>query len=625
MNQNSTPGGSAAAAPGATPHKIRDIRLAPTEVVLDRKADGTIYVRSKMPLGDYPKRMTDRLDYWAAQKPNETFIAQRTKEGPWRRLTYAQTAKLGRQVGQALVKRGLSAKRPIAILSGNDLEHALLAFGAMYAGVPYSPISTAYSLISSDFGKLRHIFKVLTPGLVFAANGKQFARAINALMPEGADLVCTEHPLPGATMFSDLLETAVGPELEQAHEQVGPDTVFKILFTSGSTGMPKGVIYTHRVWVSNQQQVRQCWRFLEDEPPVILEWLPWNHTFAGSKDFGMILYNGGTLYLDDGKPVPGAFEETLRNLREIAPTIVLNVPKGYEALIPVLRKDDALREKYFSRLKALFYAGAGISQEVWDALQDLSIQACGERILMLSGLGSTETGPFALWVGKDSRRAGECGVPAPGMELKLVPSGRKLEARVKGPNVTPGYWNEPELTKAAFDEEGFYKLGDALQFIDESDPNKGFLFDGRIAEDFKLSTATWVSTGPLRVNFLAHFAPYAKEVVIAGPNRDFVGVLVFPDIDACQELAPDTDNVKELLARREVRETFRERLISMAKTSTGSSNRIVRAIVLDVPPSIDAHELTDKGSISQRAVLENRADVVEELYRGSERVISIED
>lgn len=605
------------------PTPVRDIRLAPTDVVLDRRSDGTIYVRSTMALGDYPRRMTDRLDYWGKHAPDRTFIAQRTKQGAWRRLTYAQAVTWGRQIGQALVKRGLSTKRPIAILSGNDIEHALLAFGAMYAGVPYSPISTAYSLISSDFGKLRHIFNVLTPGLVFASDGEPFARAINAVKPADAELVCTTNPLSGATMFSELLETPAGPELEAAHDKVGPDTVFKILFTSGSTGMPKGVIYTHRVWTSNQEQVRECWHFIEDEAPVILEWLPWNHTFAGSKDFGLILYNGGTLYLDDGKPVPGAFEETLRNLREIAPTIVLNVPKGYEALIPHLRKDAALRQQYFSHLKALFYAGAGISQEVWDALQELSIQACGERILMLSGLGSTETGPFALWVGKDVRRAGECGVPAPGMELKLVPSGRKLEARVKGPNVTPGYWNEPELTKAAFDEEGFYKLGDALQFVDESDPSKGFLFDGRIAEDFKLSTATWVSTGPLRVNFLAHFAPYAKEVVIAGPDRDYIGVLIFPDIDACRELSPGPGSPAELLARPEVQAKFKERLVSMAKESTGSSNRIVRAIVLDVPPSIDAHELTDKGSISQRAVLENRADVVNEIYRGSARVISI--
>jgi feruloyl-CoA synthase len=312
-------------------------------------------------------------------------------------------------------------------------------------------------------------------------------------------------------------------------------------------------------------------------------------------------------------------------LREIAPTIVLNVPKGFEALIPYLRKDAELRQHYFSRLKALFYAGAGISQEVWNALQDLSLEACGERILMLSGLGSTETGPFALWVGKDVRRAGECGVPAPGMELKLIPSGRKMEARFRGPNVTTGYWNEPELTRAAFDEEGFYKIGDALRFVDESDPNKGFIFDGRIAEDFKLSSATWVSAGPLRVNFLAHFAPYAREVVIAGADRDYVGVLVFPDVDACRELSPESGTVTELLAHPQVRAKFRELLISMAKTSTGSSNRIVRAIVLDVPPSIDAHELTDKGSISQRAVLENRAEVVEELYSGSPRVVSIDD
>lgn len=604
---------------------VREIALAPTDVVIERKPDGTIYVRSALELEPYPRRMTDRLDHWAEHAPDRTLIAQRTKEGPWRRLTYAQAAAAGRRIGQALVERGLSPQRPIAVLSGNDLEHALLGFGAMYAGVPYSPISTAYSLVSQDFGKLKHIFRVLTPGLVFAANGARYAKAIQAVLPQDAEVVCTEDPLPGATMFSNLLETTPGPELDAAYAAVEPDTVFKILFTSGSTGVPKGVIYTHRMWTSNQQMVRQCWPFVAEEPPVLLEWLPWNHTFAGSKDFGLVLYNGGSLYLDDGKPVPGAFDETLRNLREIAPTIVLNVPKGYEMLIPHLRQDAELRRHYFSRLKALFYAGAGISQEVWDALQDLSIEACGERILMLSGLGSTETGPFSLWVGKDVRRAGECGVPAPGNELKLVPTDHKLEARVRGPNVTPGYWNDPERTQAAFDEEGFYKFGDALRFVDESNPSKGFFFDGRIAEDFKLSTATWVSMGPLRVNFLAHFAPYAKEVVIAGPDRDYVGVLIFPDIDACRELSPEAGTIAELLASAAVRAKFQELLVSMARTSTGSSNRIVRAILLDVPPSIDAHELTDKGSISQRAVLENRANVVEELYNGSRRVISIED
>lgn len=591
---------------------------------MDKKPDGTCYVRLQLPLGPYPARMTDRLDHWAQHTPDRTFIAQRAKDGSWQRLTYAEAAQRARRIGQALAQRPLSAQRPIAILSGNDLEHALLGLGAMYAGVPFAPISTAYSLVSTDFGKLKHIFKKLTPGLVFAASGQRFAKALAAVLPADAELVNTRDALDGATPFAALEATPAGAELEQAHAKVGADTVFKILFTSGSTGMPKGVIYTHRIWTSNQEMVRQCWQFLDDEPPVILEWLPWNHTFAGSKDFGMILYNGGTLYLDNGKPVPGAFDETLRNLREVAPTIVLNVPKGFEAIIPYLREDAELRTKYFSHLKALFYAGAGISQEVWDALQELSIQACGERILMLSGLGATETGPFALWVGKDVRRAGECGVPAPGMELKLIPSGRKLEARVKGPNVTTGYWNEPELTRAAFDEEGFYKLGDALKFVDEADPSKGFIFDGRIAEDFKLSTATWVSAGPLRVNFLAEFAPYAKEVVIAGADRAYVGVLVFPDIDACRVLSPEPCSETELLLRPEVRAKFLDLLTKMAKTSTGSSNRIARAILLDVPPSIDAHELTDKGSISQRAVLDNRADVVDELYRGSARVISID-
>ncbi len=589
---------------------FRDVKLGSREVVVERGAGGVVYVRLAQALGEYPARMTDKLDYWAEHTPDRTYIAKRDAGGEWKRVTYREAREMGRRIGQALVNRGLSAERPIAIVSGNDLEHAMLALGAMYAGVPFSPLSPSYSLLVTDYAKLRHIFGLLTPGLVFAASGTQFAKALNVVMPEDAELVVTRDPLPGATLFSELLETEAGAGIDEAHARVAPDTVFKILFTSGSVGKPKGVMNTHRMWCSNQEMVRTCWPFIAEEPPVILEWLPWNHTFAGNKDMGLILYNGGSLYLNDGKPVPGQFEETIRNLRDVKPTIHLDVPVAFDALVPYLRKDREFAKHYFSHLKVMFYAAAGLSQKTWEDLENIALDVVGERLLMLTGLGSTETAPYAMWVGREAARAGEVGLPAPGVTLKLAPVLGKLEARVKGPSITPGYWRQPELTAAAFDEEGFYKMGDALRYIEEGNPARGFLFDGRVAEDFKLNTGTWVSTGPLRSAFLAHFVPYAKEVVIAGRDRGCVTAMVFPDVNACREF----DNAA-------LRAKFGELLKSFAAKSTGLSTRVAAIILLDTPPSIDAHELTDKGSISQRAVLENRSEVVEELYTDSARVI----
>jgi feruloyl-CoA synthase len=616
---------------------VRPVRLGPSDVVIEWASEGVLYARSPHPLGPYPEKLTESLDHWAAAAPERTFMAKRVVGGDWRRLTYRAAREGACAIGQALVNRGLSAERPIAILSGNDLEHALLGLGAMYAGIPYAPISPAYSVISSDFAKLRHIFRLLTPGLVFAASGPHFQRAIEAVMPPDAELVVTEwggpSGLPPAfgpahrrpTLLSDLLTTTPGRSIAAAHNNINGDTIAKILFTSGSTGMPKGVINTHRMWSSNQEMARAMLEFVADEPPVLVDWLPWNHTFAGNADVGLVLYNGGTLYIDDGKPTPSQFQETVRNLKEIAPTIHLNVPKGFEALAAALREDEDLRKNFFSRLRIMYYAGAGLSQPIWDALETLSIETCGERILMLAGLGSTETAPHALFADQEqASQAGHVGVPARGVELKLVPVSHKLEARVRGPNITPGYWRQKELTRAAFDEEGFYKLGDALRFVDERDPRKGFVFDGRIAEDFKLSTGTWVSVGPLRARFLRHFAPYVQDVVIAGHDRDGIAVLIFPDIDACRRIVPDSiagAPAAELLASTAVRAVFEELLKAFAGASTGSSNRVACAILLDTPPSIDAHEITDKGSLNQGAVLRHRTALVEELYAGSPRVM----
>ena len=414
-----------------------------------------------------------------------------------------------RAIAAALLARGLSPERPIAILSGNDIEHALIGLAAMHVGIPYAPISVPYSLLSKDFGKLKTIVEVLQPGLVFAANGAAFARAITAAVPPGVEVAVTTNP-PNerpATLFAALSNTQPTPAVEAAHAKTGPDTIAKILFTSGSTGQPKGVINTQLMLCANQAMIRAGLAFVDAEPPVIVDWLPWNHTFGGNHNFNLVLHNGGSLYIDDGKPLPGAIDTTARNLRDVAPTIYFNVPKGFEMLLPHLGADRALREKFFSRLKVMFYAGASLSQHVADAIQQLAVETTGERVMFLASLGSTETAPAAVACCWESERTGNIGLPLPGVELKLVPRDGKLEARLKGVNITPGYYKAPHLTADAFDDEGFYKIGDAVKFADPADPSKGLLFDGRLAEDFKLATGTWVSVGPLRGAFIAHFAP----------------------------------------------------------------------------------------------------------------------
>jgi feruloyl-CoA synthase len=609
--------------------RVRQVTLCAPEVLVDRRADGTIYLKSGRTLPEYPEKLTDRLVHWARETPDRVFMADRSfpppplagegREGAWRTITYARTLEKIRHIGAALLARNLSEERPIVILSGNDLDHALLGLAANYVGIPYAPVSPAYSLISSDFGKLRHIVNLLTPGLVFACNA-QYARAIQATVPPGVEVIV------GSLDHLDADPAAA----DAAHAKVTPDTIAKFLFTSGSTGMPKGVINTQRMWCANQAMIASALQFFTDEPPVIVDWAPWHHTAGGNHDVGLVIYNGGTLYIDGGKPLPGAIEETVKNLREIAPTWYFTVPKGYEALLPFFRADAALRENFFSRLKVLWFAGAGLAQHLFDEWKEMAYRTCGEDILFLTGLGSTETAPYAFGRMWDTESSANIGLPPPGLDVKLVPLAEgKYEARLKGPSITPGYWREPTLTAAAFDDEGYYKLGDALRFDDPARPEKGLLFEGRIAEDFKLATGTWVHVGPLRVSFIAHCAPYVRDVVIAGADRDFIAALIFPDLDACRRLAPDLKDAKpdEIVSHENVRREFGFLLDSFARQSTGSSNRIARAILTDTPPSLDLGEATDKGSINQRMVLQNRAALVNELYADAPgpRVVAVED
>ncbi len=597
---------------------LRPVRLGAFDPVLEQGPGGIIHIRTTQVLAPYHAKISEPLEHWAKAAPDRVFLGQRDTDGNWRTLTYAQVLSHVKRIGAALLRRGLSADKPIAIISGNDIEHALLALAAMTVGIPYAPISPAYSLLSTDFGKLRAIVDLLTPGLVFANDGGPFARALYQTVPDDIELVVTRNPLGDrpTTMFADLIGAEDAAGVAAAQRAVTPDTIAKFLFTSGSTGTPKAVINTHRMLCSNQAMLAAGFPYVTEEPPVIIDWLPWSHTFGGNHNFNMMLVNGGSLYIDDGNPTPPGVPKTVRNLREIAPTIYFNVPKGYEALVPHFRADEALRKKFFSRLKVLFYAGAGLNQTTWDDLTQLAVETTGERIIFLSSLGSTETAPAALVCTFDCDSPGNIGLPFPGVELKLVPNEGKLEARLRGPHITPGYWRQDELTRAAFDEEGFYKLGDALKFVDPNDAGKGLLFDGRIAEDFKLSTGTWTSVGPLRARFNDYFAPYVRDVVFAGPDRDDIVALVFPDIEACRKLAglaadatPDT-----IIDNQQVRAKFSALLKSLLASSPGTSTRVERAMLMAEPPSMDKGEMTDKGSINQRAVLKNRAALVDELY-----------
>jgi feruloyl-CoA synthase len=596
---------------------LRAIPFGDLAVSVERRDDGTIYLRPTTALGDYPVRITDRLHHWARTAPDRIFMAQREGAG-WRQISYAQLLDTSRRIASALLARELSAERPLLILSGNSIDHALVAFGALYAGIPFCPVSAAYSLVSKDYGKLAFVMKLLTPGLVFADDADKFASALSACVPADVEIAASRGALPGRdiTRLADLIATPEHPRLDAVHDAIGPDTIAKFLLTSGSTGNPKAVINTQRMICANQVMIRETFAFLKDEPPVIVDWLPWNHTFGGNHNIGLTLYNGGSMYLDQGKPVPDGIEETVRNLREISPTVYFNVPKGYESLLPYLRDDQELRAKFFHRLHAMFFSGAALSPYVWNSLDELSVQEKGYRVPMLTGLGATETAPFFMSARPETSRSGHVGLPVLGSEAKLMPSNGKTEIRARGPHVTPGYWRQPELTAAAFDDEGFYKFGDAIKAADTDDLTAGFDFDGRIAEDFKLASGTWVSVGPLRARFVAACAPLVRDVVIAGLNRDEISAIVVLDLDGCRLINPAlaANDIAAAASDTEVRQAFRERFAQFLASSTGSSNRITRAILLDAPLSIDRGEVTDKGSINQRAVLEHRSRLIEELY-----------
>lgn len=608
-----------------TTPRYRPVPFGVTRVSVREGAPGTRYVQAELPLGAYARRLSDFLVHWAEAEPERSFMARREqlgegRTGEWQHISYAQALDAARRIGQALLDRKLGAERPVVILSENTLEHALLSLGCIYAGVPYCPVSPAYATVSQDYDKLKHVLTTLTPGLVYAADGARYGKAIQATVGTDIEVVLAQGSIEGrrTTPLAVLRETTATPVVDAAMHAVRPDTIAKFLFTSGSTKMPKPVINTHRMWCANLQQITLSMPVIAEAPPIFVDWLPWNHTFGGNHNVGLTLQHGGTLYIDDGKPTAALIGETLRNLREIAPTLYFNVPTGFEMIAQAMKTDEALRKKLLSRVRMFFYSGAGLAQPVWDSLHQTAEAEVGERIVMATGLGMTESAPSAMFTNSPNVKAGDIGTPVPGMTLKLVDVDGKTEVRYKGPNVTPGYWRSEQATRETFDEEGYLCTGDAVQWIDPNDIHRGLRFDGRIAEDFKLATGTFVSVGPMRAKVIVTGAPYVQDVVLTGLNMKEVGALIFPS-PACRAVSglPAEASWEAVLASAPVRDRLQAVINELARQATGSANRIARALLLAEPPSIDKGEVTDKGSINQRAVLKHRDALVQALHDGS--------
>ena len=595
----------------------RKVNTIKVDIIRKDRADGSTILRSAIPLESAPYRLTERLLHWANTTPEKIFIGKKDASEKWIELTYAETLARMQPVAQALLNRNLSAKHPVLILSENSIEHALIGLAAMHVGIPYSAVSPAYSLKSTDFNKLKQIIDLLDPGLIFVQDAKKYEGALQ-VVGKGIEIVSQTGDQKDltVTLFDELLNTPVTENVGKAYRSIQPQTIAKILFTSGSTGQPKGVINTHENISTNWQQITQTFPFLRDEGLEIIDWLPWNHTFGGNHNFGIALFNGGSFYIDDGNPTPEGIITTVANLKDRNPTVYFNVPRGFEALLPYFKNDPALQKKFFNNLKMLFYAGAVMAQHLWDEWEKLAIETTGKKMLIGTALGCTESCPSALFASEPGGFAGLVGVPVPGMELKLAPLGEKLEARYRGKNIFPGYWKQPELTEGAFDEEGFYCTGDALRFADPSNVNKGMIFDGRFSEDFKLNTGTWVRVGLLRSQLIAASGGLIRDAVITGHDRDFIGAIIFPAMEFCKKL-PGVENVlhaDQIIQHNVLKEALKKVLQGLAIKATGSAGLIRRAVFADFDLSKEKAEITDKGSINQRMVISNHPDIVGELY-----------
>ena len=589
--------------------------LAPPQTLREDRPDGSFVLRHPEPLQAHARCVGEWLTHWSRTTPDAPFLAERDGQGGWRRLSYAQTRAAAGSIAQALLDLRLPAGQPVVVLSDNAIDHALLMLACLHIGRPVCTVSSAYSRLTSDHRKLHAMLDALGPALLYASDAQVYGPAAQSwpghalrVFSQGAD------DMPGAIAFSRLLETVETSAVNNAALAVQPSDHAKYLLTSGSTGVPKAVINSHRMLTANQQQLAQVWPFVTRHKLHLLDWLPWSHTFGGNHNFNLVLAHGGSLTIDDGRPAPGLIERTVRNLREVQPNFYFNVPRGFDMLLPYLEQDASFAQAFFSRLQGVFYAGAALPQSLWQRLEAVAARtprAHDRPVWFTSSWGATETSPVLTSVHWRINAAGCIGAPVPGVELKFVPNAGKLEMRVRGPNVFPGYRNAPELSAKAFDDEGYYLIGDAGKLVDDADPAQGVVFDGRVAEDFKLSSGTWVSVGTLRTRVVTALSPLADDVVVTGHDRDAIGVLIFPS-PAGRALAP------ELLAAQ-----LCNALAALKAEGGGSSHAPSRARVLAEPPSVDAGEITDKGYLNQSAVLRRRGADVLAMYDHAAGTITV--
>jgi feruloyl-CoA synthase len=592
----------------------RTSTFLPHAISREDRADGTILLRSDYDLGPVTDRTGDWLHHWASEAPDRVFLAERSGAG-WREESYSATLQQVRAIAASLLARGMGADTPILIMSGNGVDHGLLSLGAQYAGVPTVPVAEQYSLIHGAHGRLRHAIELVRPKMAYVVDADQYGEALKLDALEGVEIVATRTGAASVTPFADLLKGDAGVDVDAGFAKVSPDTVAKILMTSGSTSNPKGVLTTQRMMCVNQTQLADSLPFLRARPPRIVDWLPWNHVFGGSHNFNMMLANGGSFYIDDGKPVKGLFDRTVENLSMVTGSLVFNVPMGFAMLLEALKKDAGLRQRFFEELDMIFYAGASLPQEVWTGFEAMAMEIKGEVPLMTSSWGLTETAPATMIQQEPTESSGVVGVPMTGVTLKLIPDDdMRCEMRVKGPNVMPGYFEDPEKTADAFDDEGYFITGDAMVFVDKADINKGMRFDGRISEDFKLLTGTWVRAAGLRIEMLSTLAPLAADLVVTGQDRNEIGVMIFPNREAIEEAGYTLEEDGGALVCPQLLFEIHHRLNERAGRISGSSTRVARAIVLAEPPSLTDAEITAKGNLNFRKVLTRRANLLERLY-----------
>ena len=590
------------------------------------RPDGTILLASNDKLGPVVSHTCEWLRHWATEADNRVFLAERSGSG-WREETYASALQKAEALASSLLARGLNCNTPILIMSGNGIDHGLLTLAAQYVGVPTVPVAEQYSLIKGAHGRLQQAIELVRPAMAYVVDATQYAEALAIDAMDGIEIVASRNGSTAQnakiTPFETLLKGSAGVDIDSAYAALTPDTVAKILMTSGSTSAPKGVLTTHRMMCTNQTQLATALPFLRDHPPRILDWLPWNHVFGGSHNFNMMLANGGSLYIDDGKPVKGLFNQTVENLSMVTGTLAFNVPIGFSMLLDALQKDTSLRQMFFENLDLIFYAGASLPQDVWEGIEKMAVEIKGEVPLMTSSWGLTETAPALMIQQEPTPSSGVIGVPMSAVTAKLIPNDKnRFEIRVRGPNIMPGYFDDPEKTAEAFDNEGFFITGDAMCFVNQEDPNQGLRFDGRISEDFKLLTGTWVRAAQLRLEVLAGLGTIAADVVITGADRDQIGIFVFPNIDVLRREGFKEDQDAGALSDPALLAEIRGKLAERADRVSGSSNLVSRAIIVSEPASLADGEITAKGNLNFRKVLSKRKLLLDRLYDDNDKTVA---